>query len=260
MESNLFVQIIVCLFAGVGAGLGTGFAGLSAVVVIAPMLVTFLEIDHYTAVAVGLLSDVLASGVSALVYAKNKNIDLKYGGIMLASVLVFTVVGSLLASLMPDSAMGGFSIVFTVLLGVKFLVFPVKATKEKRANLSVKKKVIMALAAGALIGFICGFVGAGGGMMMLMLLTSFLGYDLKTAVGTSVFIMTFTALTGGIAHLAIGELPNFWITLGCVLSTFVFAQIGSVIANKVKPITLNRLLGVLLTVLGLVMVVFEFIV
>ena len=55
-----------------------------------------------------------------------------------------------------------------------------------------------------MIGFICGFVGAGGGMMLLLVLTSVLGYELKTAVGTSVFIMTFTALTGAISHFYIG--------------------------------------------------------
>ena len=50
------------------------------------------------------------------------------------------------------------------------------------------------------IRFICGFIGAGGGMMMLLILTSVLGYELKTAVGTSVFIMTFTALTGAVSR------------------------------------------------------------
>ena len=60
-----------------------------------------------------------------------------------------------------------------------------------------------------LIGFICGFVGAGGGMMMLLILTSVLGYELKTAVGTSVFIMTFTALTGAVSHFAIGGAPDW---------------------------------------------------
>ena len=63
-------------------------------------------------------------------------------------------------------------------------------------GVSAKKRAIQSLVCGMLIGFICGFVGAGGGMMMLLILTSVLGYELKTAVGTSVFIMAFTALTG----------------------------------------------------------------
>ena len=40
-------------------------------------------------------------------------------------------------------------------------------------------------------------------MMMLLILTSVLGYELKTAVGTSVFIMAFTAFTGAASHLSL---------------------------------------------------------
>ena len=71
-------------------------------------------------------------------------------------------------------------------------------------GVSAKKRAIQSLVCGMLIGFICGFVGAGGGMMMLLILTSVLGYELKTAVGTSVFIMAFTAFTGAASHFAIG--------------------------------------------------------
>lgn len=44
---NYFITIIVTFFAGMGAGLGTGFAGMSAAAVITPMLVTFLGINPY---------------------------------------------------------------------------------------------------------------------------------------------------------------------------------------------------------------------
>ena len=62
---ELFITIIVTFFAGMGAGLGTGFAGMSAAAVITPMLTTFLGIDPYVAVGIALASDVLASAVSA---------------------------------------------------------------------------------------------------------------------------------------------------------------------------------------------------
>ena len=90
---ELFITILVTFFAGMGAGLGTGFAGMSAAAVISPMLITFLHIDPYLAVGIALSSDVLASAVSAYTYGKNKNLDVKNGLIMIASVLVFTVVG-----------------------------------------------------------------------------------------------------------------------------------------------------------------------
>ena len=196
---NVLFPVLVTFFAGMGAGLGTGFAGMSAAAVISPMLITFLHMDPYMAVGIALSSDVLASAVSAYTYHKNKNLDIKNGLIMMASVLAFTVVGSWVASKVPSATMGGFSVFMTFLLGVKFILRPVMTTKEAMEGVSPQKRAVQSVVCGVLIGFICGFIGAGGGMMMLLILTSVLGYELKTAVGTSVFIMTFTALTGAVS-------------------------------------------------------------
>lgn len=255
---NIFITILVTFFAGMGAGLGTGFAGMSAAAVISPMLITFLGIDPYMAVGIALSSDVLASAVSAYTYHKNKNLDIKNGIIMMVTVLVFTMVGSYIASLVPTTTMGGFSVFMTFLLGIKFIVRPVMTTKESMEEVSVKKRVIQSVICGALIGFICGFVGAGGGMMMLLILTTVMGYELKTAVGTSVFIMTFTALTGAVSHFVIGGMPDLLVLGLCVAFTLIWARIAAVFANKAQPKTLNRATGVVLVVLGAVIMVFNF--
>ena len=251
------IEILVCLFAGMGAGLGTGFAGMSAAAVITPMLVTFLGMEPYAAVGIALASDVLASAVSAYTYGKNKNLDVKNGLVMMATVLVFTVVGSLVSKLVPSATMGGFSVVMTMLLGVKFIVRPVMTTKESMAAVPMRARIVRSVLCGAVVGFICGFVGAGGGMMMLLLLTSVLGYELKTAVGTSVFIMTFTALTGAVSHFAIGGAPNWWLLVLCVVFTLIWARIAARIANRAQPKTLNRVTGVILVVLGVVVLGFS---
>ena len=252
---ELFITIIVCLLAGCGAGLGTGFAGMSAAVVITPMLVTFLDIPAYSAIGIALASDVLASGVSAYTYHKNKNIDIKNGMVMMVTILAFTFAGSFVASFVPNDTMGGTSVFMTTLMGIKFIVKPVNTTKEAMNAVSPKKRLVQSIIFGTLIGFVCGFVGAGGGMMMLMILTMVLGYELKTAVGTSVFIMTFTALTGAISHFIIdSNAPNLLVLILCILFTLIFARIGAVIANKVSSKTLNRATGIILVALGVVVI------
>jgi len=253
---QILITILVTFFAGMGAGLGTGFAGMSAAAVISPMLITFLHMDPYMAVGIALSSDVLASAVSAYTYGKNKNLDIRNGLIMMFSVLAFTVIGSYIASLVPSRTMGNFSVFMTFLLGVKFIIRPVMTTKEAMQGVSAKKRAIQSMVCGCLIGFICGFVGAGGGMMMLLILTSVLGYELKTAVGTSVFIMTFTALTGAVSHFTIGGAPDWTVFILCVVFTFLWARIAAVIANKATPKTLNRATGVILMVLGIVVLGF----
>lgn len=244
-------KFLICFIAGIGAGLGTGFAGMSAAAVISPMLITFLGLPAYEAVGIALASDVLASAVSAYTYGKNKNLDIRGGVVMMAAVLIFTLVGSFVASLVPNTTMGNFSMFMTLLLGIKFIVKPVMTTKESMAAVSARKRFVQSAVSGTIVGFICGFVGAGGGMMMLLLLTSVLGYELKTAVGTSVFIMAFTALTGAASHFAIGGMPDIWCLVFCVASTLLWARIAAKFANKASAVTLNRATGVVLTVLGI---------
>lgn len=255
---NVWIILLVTFFAGMGAGLGTGFAGMSAAAVISPMLITFLGLNPYEAVGIALASDVLASAVSAYTYKKSNNLDIKNGLLMMSMVLLFTIVGSYVSSVVPAQTMGGFSMFMTLILGIKFIVKPVMTTRQEMEAVSRKRKIAGSLLCGVLIGFICGFVGAGGGMMMLLILTSVLGYELKTAVGTSVFIMTFTALTGALSHFSFGTTPDMLVMALCIVFTFIWARIAALFANKAKPETLNRAVGIVLVVLGIVILGFEY--
>lgn len=255
----MIYKFLICFIAGIGAGLGTGFAGMSAAAVISPMLITFLKLPAYEAVGIALASDVLASAISAYTYGKNKNLDIRNGIVMMASVLLFTLIGSFVASKVPNTTMGNFSVFMTLLLGIKFIVKPVMTTKEAMKDVSAKKRIIQSVICGIIVGFICGFVGAGGGMMMLLILTSVLGYELKTAVGTSVFIMTFTAFTGAASHFVIDGMPDIWCLVFCVASTLLWARIAAKFANKASATTLNRATGVVLAVLGISIIAVNYI-
>ena len=254
----MITTVIVCIRAGLGAGLGTGFAGMSAAAVISPMLITFLGMDPYQAIGIALASDVLASAVSSYEYGKNKNLDIKNGLVMMFTVMLFTFIASFLSRFVSGNTMGSFSTFMTMLLGIKFIVKPVMTTKEKMIAVDKKTRIIQSILCGIVIGLICGFVGAGGGMMMLLILTSVLGYELKTAVGTSVFIMTFTAFTGAASHFYLGGMPDLTVLVLCVLSTLFFARVAAVFANKASAKTLNRALGIVLTVLGAVILIVKF--
>ena len=93
--------------------------------------------------------------------------------------------------------------------------------------------------------------------MMLLILTSILGYELKTAVGTSVFIMTFTALTGSVSHFIIDGTPDWTVLVLCVAFTLIWARIAARFANKAEPKLLNRITGVILIVLGVTVLGFN---
>lgn len=251
----LFLKIIVCFLSGAGAGIGTGFAGMSAAAVVGPMLVAFLGIPAYEAVGIGLISDVLASLVSAYTYHKSGNLDIKNSLPLMVTILIVTVIGSLVASLLPERAMGSTMQIALIFLGVRFLLKPVTTTKEQMKAVPPKERLMKSILGGMLIGFICGFVGAGGGMMMLFVLTSFLGYSMHMAVGTSVFIMAFTALTGGVSHFAIGGMPDVTCMVLCVVFTLLWARIAAYIANRSDAKTLNRVVGVVMILTSIAILV-----
>ena len=249
--------LLTCLFAGLGAGIGTGFVGLSAATVISPMLISFMGYPWYESVGIGLASDVLASAFSAGVYAKNKNIDVKNGILMIISVLIMTVIGSYFSQYMPDNEMGWISILASAFMGFRFIF---GSKREQHAPSFMEKlqsrRTLLSVICGMVIGFYCGFMGVGGGLMMLFILTIVLGYDLKIAVGTSVLVMTFTALTGSVSHFYFGDVTEYIPALIlCAFFTTVTALISSWIANKLDARKTNLTAGVILIILGACMIV-----
>lgn len=256
--NTVILKIVVCFFAGAAAGIGTGFAGMSAAAIIGPMLTVFLGVPAYQAIGIGLASDVLASATSAWTYKKNGNLDIRNSLVLLISVIVMTIVGSFIASLLPDRAMGNTTQIALIIVGLKFIIFPVQTTKEQMMSIEKKERIIKSILGGCLVGFICGFVGAGGGMMLLFVLTSFLCYEMHMAVGTSVFIMAFTALTGSVSHFVIGEMPDVGCLLLCIVFTLVWAKIAAVIANKSTAKTLNRVVGAVMILTSAVILAVRF--
>lgn len=255
---EILIKILVCFLAGAGAGIGTGFAGMSAAAIIGPMLITFLGVPAYDAVGIGLISDVLASFVSAYTYKRSGNLDVKNSLPLLISVLIVTMVGSFVASFLPEQAMSGTMQIALIIIGLRFILKPVNKTKEQLEKSSPKSRFIKAVIGGIFVGFICGFAGAGGGMMLLLVLTSFLGYPMHLAVGTSVFIMAFTALTGGVSHFIIGGFPDVLCLVLCVVFTLIWARIAAKIANKSNAKTLNRVVGIVMIATSIVILVVNY--
>ncbi|MCD8334646.1 MAG: sulfite exporter TauE/SafE family protein [Clostridiales bacterium] len=250
-------QIFVYLVAGFSAGVVTGLAGLSAAAIISPLLITLLGFPAFEAIGISLASDVLASGLSAATYAKNKHIAVRSGMWLLVPALFLTVVGCLVSSNVDNDILSLVSVAFPVLLGFNFL----RDKGEQPINAGHCQdnftRRVLSIISGAIVGAICGFSGAGGGMMMLFLLTSLLGYELKTAVGTSVFIMMFLALVGAISHFAMYGSVRWAPLVICALSALVGAWFAAKYANRADSRTLHRVIGGCLMILGIFLLIFK---
>ena len=133
------MEIFWYVLAALGAGIGTGLAGLSAATVMVPVLIVLCpsftgETGAYQATAIALASDILGSAVTTYTYAKNKNIDLKRGWIMLVCILTMSTVGSYVAFLVGNVVLGGFTLFLTFFIGIRFLVKPDTSRKNQAAR------------------------------------------------------------------------------------------------------------------------------
>ena len=256
------------ILAAIGAGIGTGLAGLSAATVMVPILIVLCpsfsgETGAYQATAIALASDILGSTVTTYTYAKHKNIDLKRGWIMLVCILAMCTVGSYVAFIVGNVVLGGFTLFLTFFIGIRFLVTP-DTSRRDQAGKGEKldlKGIIISLFFGLTIGFGTGFVGTGGVMMMLVVFTAFLGMELKTAVGTSTFIMTFTALIASVSHILIHPaivLEKWNVMLICIITATAASLLSARFANRVKNRTVGLVTGAVLTVLGGAMLILNY--
>ena len=262
------MEYIWYILAAIGAGIGTGLAGLSAATVMVPILIVLCpsfsgENGAYQATAIALASDILGSAVTTITYAKHKNIDLKRGWIMLTCILTMSTVGSYVAWLAGNVVLGSFTLFLTFFIGIRFLIKP-DTSRENTVGKGEKldwKGVAVSLFFGLTIGFGTGFVGTGGGMMMLVVFTAFLGMELKTAVGTSTFIMTFTALIASVSHIIIHPaiiLERWDVLLICIVVATAASLVSAQFANRVKNRTVGLVTGAVLTVLGAAMLILNY--
>ncbi len=259
-ERRIVVEIFWYIMASLLAGVGTGLVGLSAATVMVPILIVLCpsfagETGAYQATAIALASDILGSAVTSATYIRHKNIDLRRGWVMLVCIIGMCTLGSFAAWKAGNVVLGGFTLFLTFCIGIRFLAKPSteRADTAGRGTKLDWKGVAISLFFGLTIGFGTGFVGSGGGMMMLVVFTAFLGMELKAAVGTSTFIMTFTALIASVSHILIHPailLERWPVLLLCMAVATAASLISARFANRLDSRTVGLVTGGLLTVLG----------
>lgn len=253
------MMYLIYILAGLVGGVLIGMAGLTAAMVLTPILAGICGWAGYDAVTMSLIANVPSAIVTSYTYYKNGNVDMKRGGSVSVSAFVGAIAGSFLGYLFSKVSENGVS--YLVILGnlfmaVKFLC-PTKA-KKKNASVDSKEqvkeqgKVIVAIALSFLIGAECGFMGSAGGMMMLMVLTLVLGMNTKLAVGTGSVVMTLVALTGAVSHLMMGAkvewIPAVVITVACTAGALGSAKF----ANRVEEKVMSRCAGLILIIVSII--------
>jgi len=242
------------VLAGVLAGAVTGFAGASAVMVMAPLLIIFLNMDAYVAIGLSLCTDVVASLVASRVYYKNKNIDLVPAIPILFAAFIGITLGSYFSVSFPSTFLSGATGAGICAIGL--LILLKRNSKERKMPKFLEKinknktlKYSLLAAVGLVIGLVGGIFGAGGGMMLLATLIFVLNYKMHKAIGTSILIMVFMAFFGSATHFYYKPFSLIFLLIA-VVGGFFGARYSSSIANLMSERKLKVIVGIMFLILG----------
>lgn len=249
-------QFIIFLIAGFGAGIVTGLISASAVMFAAPVLIVFLKVPIYNAIGISLAIDVFASLTASYVFYKNKNLDLKKSFLLVFVSILFVIIGSYFSQFFSPHNLS-----WAMGLGIFGMGIAVYRRKKREIDHLEKINYFYVVLAGIVIGLVAGIFGAGGGLMILFSLVFLLKYNIHRAIGTSVLIMVFIAFFGSITHYYYSPFRLDYLLVGAV-GGILGAYFASDIANKLNEEKLLKVVGVILSCLGLVLffnTVFKFI-
>lgn len=248
-------ELFVCIFASIGAGITAGLAGISTATVISPLLIALLGFNAYEALGIALAADIFSSVLAAVPYALRRHIHYKKGLLVLIPAAVFTLIGSYVGYNVSPGFLAYISLVGMIVMGTKFIAKPIREENTPLPFVNSRKREIAChLLTGVIIGSICGFCGVGGGMMMLVIFTLLLGYDMKSAVGTSIFIMAVIATIGAFSHYAfIGSVNHVPALIVCMVVTPLVSVVSARYANIISHKTLNRAVGLSLFLIGILL-------
>jgi uncharacterized protein len=248
-------ESLIFILAGFATGIITGFVGASAIVAFAPIVLLFFNYDVFTLIGMSLALDVFISLAAFIAYKRYKNIDINIGFYLSILAALGAIIGSFISKSVSNTNLLGVTSLITAFTGIILFRKKVDVKKEVHnfKNYS-KARFWIAIVSSFFVGFLGGSLGAAGGVTILLLLIFILNFEIHYAIGTSVFVMFFIALFGSSAHIySIGINQFEWILLflailGGVSGSFLSAKI----ANLLKEQNLNKLVGVILFLLGIV--------
>lgn len=118
------------------------------------------------------------------------------------------------------------------------------------ARRSVARRIGRIVAAGSVVGFLTGFLGVGGGFLVVPALTMLMGLSMPAAIGTSLLVLTFNSISSMGAR--IGHLDLDWAVIGPFAAVAVLGALGGkLVADRMSGAALNRTFAGLLVVVGL---------
>ncbi len=253
-------QIIAMMLIGTFAGTITGLTGASAVMVVVPLVNLLLNFSIHESIGVSLMVNVIASLFISYTYYRNGNVDLRSGAWIAVGSISGAQLGAIFSAKTPEVSLGGAFGIFLIVMGI--ITWRRGLDREALAKKFGKivrfkegsQRVLVALILGFAVGIMTGVFGAGGGVMVLLILIFVLSFPIHLAVGTSTLIMAITASSGVLGYALqrnIRPLAGLILGISAAFSGYISARF----ANTVNEEILTKVVGAMFSLLGVTMLI-----
>ncbi len=216
-------------------GLSLGLIGGGGSILTVPILVYFLGVEAKEAVGMSLAVVGVTSFFSSLLHYKRGNVDFSAGMLFGISGIIGAFLGSPLTRLVSSNSL------MLIFAGLMFVVAISMIWRKHLAadDLVRKPNKTKAVLAGFGVGILTGFLGVGGGFLIVPALIFFGGLPMKSAIGTSLFVIALNCVAGLLGHLSQGVF-DFSTTIIVSFLALSGAVLGTIASNKFSAANLQK--------------------
>lgn len=244
---------IIGYFSAILMGAVLGLMGGGGSILAVPILVYIFKIAPVMATAYSLFIVGLTSIFGMIAYIKKGLVDFKIGiTFSIPSLIGVFVSRKFIVPALPQNlfSIGGFAIskdmaimilfAFMMLAASISMIRPAKAIESEKHEVSPTKKIILVSVEGLIVGLLTGLVGAGGGFLVIPVLVMLAGLEMKTAVATSLVVISMKSLIGFLGDVGAGHTIDWMFLAGFSGFTITGALLGTwlskfVPSDKLKP-------------------------
>ncbi len=244
--------IIASLIIGLLAGFLSGQFGIGGGLILKPGIRLILQKEAFVAIGTPLLIIIPTTIAGAYNYKKSGFIDVRTS-IIIGIVGGFTsIFGALAGRLVSGEILLLITAALIAIVSISYL-FPGRSTTPKKVNIN---PTYLSVATGVFAGFFSGFLGLGGGFLIIPALTYLFGKNIKEAFGTSLLAIAIIAVPGSLIHIYLGNV-DLVIAFFTILGVIPGAYLGSKLTIALPERTVTILFGLLLLLIAIFLAVNE---
>lgn len=246
-------------------GISLGLIGGGGSILTVPIVVYLFHVNPKLATTYSLFIVGFTASIGAIQHYRMGNIKLKSAALFaLPSLMTIILIRKLVLPQLPQIffTTNGFTLTKDIFIMAFFALLMIAASysmikKNNNATVPVAVNPSKIILIGALVGIITGFLGAGGGFLIIPALLFFTGINMKEAVGTSLLIIAFNSLFGFLGDVVNG-VPidyTFLFTISLFASVGIF--IGTLLSKRIDGAKLKPAFGWFVLIMGIYIITKE---